>query len=111
MIRLTIILVKYNLIEGLKRRKSDMRVNLDLKAELIRRFGSQIEGAKAMGIAENRLSYIVRGHIQPSEREFQALEQGLGKTRVRMLLKKKASKGDAMLRLTHGEDKSSGQQR
>ncbi len=46
-----------------------MNVNLNLKAELIRRFGSQVEAAKAIGIPENRLRYIVRGHVQPSERE------------------------------------------
>jgi len=63
-----------------------MRVNLNLKAELIKRFGSEVEAAKAMGIRENRLSYIVRGHIQPSRREREALEQTLGKIKVKFLL-------------------------
>ena len=66
-----------------------MQVNLDLKAELIRRFGSQCEAACQMGIRENRLSYIVRGHAQPSEREHEALEQSLGKVAVQRLLKNK----------------------
>ncbi len=62
-----------------------MKVNIDLKAQLIKQFGSQVEAAKTTGIRENRLSYIVRGHVRPSERE--ALERALGKARVRRLLK------------------------
>ena len=65
-----------------------MGVNLELKAELIRRFGSQIEAAKAMGIRDNRLSYIVRGHILPSEAEGKALEHELGEACAQRLLKK-----------------------
>ena len=63
-----------------------MNVNLNLKAELMRRFGSQVEAARQMGIRENRLSYIVRGHTEPSERERKALEDSLGKALVRRLL-------------------------
>ena len=62
-------------------------VNLELKAELIRRYGSQIEAAKALGLAENRLSYIVRGHIKPSERERKALEDALGKAQMQRILR------------------------
>ena len=62
-------------------------VNLDLKAELIRRFGTQVEAANRLGIREAKLSYIVRGHAEPSEMERVALEQGLGRERVRKLLK------------------------
>ncbi len=64
-----------------------MSVNISLKAELVRRFGTQVEAAKAMGIRENRLSYIVRGHIKPSEREHKALAEALGKAHVRRLLR------------------------
>jgi plasmid maintenance system antidote protein VapI len=69
-----------------RRKEKTMRVNLNLKAELIKRFGSQVEAAKAMGIRENRLSYIVRGHILPSEAERKALEYGLGRACVQSLL-------------------------
>ena len=62
-------------------------MNLELKAELIRRFGSQIEAAVQMGIRENRLSYIVRGHVQPSKQEREALEAAIGRATVRRLLK------------------------
>ena len=64
-----------------------MEVNNDLKAEIIRRFGSQVVGADEMGIRENRLSYIIRGHAVPTEYEREALESALGPT-VRELLKK-----------------------
>jgi hypothetical protein len=63
-----------------------MSANIGLKAELIRLFGSQVEAAKATGIRENRLSYIVRGHVPPSEAERKALEAALGKTSVARLL-------------------------
>jgi hypothetical protein len=68
------------------------QVNLELKAELIRRFGSQIEAALQMGIREDRLSYIVRGHTQPSKRERVALERSLGQTTLSKLLGENAGK-------------------
>ena len=43
-------------------------MNLELKLELIRRFGSQIVAARTLGIRESKLSYIVRGHAEPSEK-------------------------------------------
>ncbi len=43
-----------------------MTINWNLKSVLVRRFGSQVEAAIRMGIRENRLSYIVRGHTIPS---------------------------------------------
>jgi len=61
-------------------------INWRLKEVLVHMYGSQVEAAKAMGIRENRLSYIVRGHIQPSRREREALEQTLGKIKVKFLL-------------------------
>ena len=53
-------------------------MNLELKLELIRRFGSQIVAARTLGIRESKLSYIVRGHAEPSEKERGALERALG---------------------------------
>ncbi len=63
-----------------------MPINWDLKSALVERFGSQIEAARELGIRESRLSYIVRGHVKPSERERKALEASLGKALVRRLL-------------------------
>lgn len=62
------------------------RINFQLKAELIRRFGSQIEAARILGIREATLSKIVRGYLEPSDRNRKALERGLGQTLVRKLL-------------------------
>lgn len=61
-----------------------MGVNLNLKSELVKRFGSQVEAAKQMGIRESKLSYIVRGHVQPSEREREALDRVLRGISVRL---------------------------
>ena len=62
------------------------QINFPLKAELIRRWGSQIEASHALGIREATLSKIVRGYLQPSYRNRKALERGLGQTLVRKLL-------------------------
>ena len=62
-----------------------------LKAELIKRFGTQVEAAKQMGIRENRLSYLVRGHVEPSEKERQALVKALGQKLAKKLLPKERS--------------------
>jgi len=65
-----------------------MSINWNLKTALVERFGTQVEAAKNLGIAENRLSYIIRGHIQPSTREREVLEKTLGKIKVKSLLGK-----------------------
>ena len=61
-------------------------MNVELKIELIRHFGSQVEAAKQLGIREAKLSYIVRGHAEPTEKERKALEQGLGSVLTKRLL-------------------------
>jgi len=63
------------------------KLNWNLKALLVEQFGSQISAANQIGIAQNRMSYIIRGHIQPSDRERRALERALGLTVVKKLLK------------------------
>lgn len=63
-----------------------MDVNLGLKLALIKQFGSQVSASRKLGIRESKLSYIVRGHAQPSDRERQALESALGRVLVRRLL-------------------------
>jgi DNA-binding transcriptional regulator YdaS (Cro superfamily) len=62
-------------------------MNLELKSELIRRFGSQIVAARALGIRESKLSYIVRGHADPSVKEREAIEQAFGPHLTNKLLK------------------------
>ena len=63
------------------------RLNWDLKTLLVEQFGSQISAANQIGIAQNRLSYIIRGHVQPSARERKLLERALGLAVVKKLFK------------------------
>jgi len=63
-------------------------VKLELKIELIRRFGSQIVAARHIGIGESRLSHIIRGHVEPSEKEREAIERVLGASLTKKLLKR-----------------------
>lgn len=64
-----------------------MSANLQLRAEIIRRYGGQIYLAHQFGIHEARLSRICRGHVKPLKAEREALERALGKARVRRLLR------------------------
>ena len=70
-----------------------MEINWALKSALVRRFGSQIEAARELGIRESRLSYLVRGHAKPSERERKALNRVLGRATVRELFDSNGSRG------------------
>jgi len=70
-----------------------MPVNIDLKVALIKRFGSQVEAAKQLGIRESKLSYIVRGHTNPSELERRGLERAFGRRFVRKLYPTSMRKG------------------
>ena len=63
-----------------------MAVNLNLKGELVRRYGSQFKASRALGIRESKLSYIVTGHSEPNERELKALEEALGRGFVKQTL-------------------------
>jgi hypothetical protein len=53
-------------------------MNLDLKIALIRNFGSQLVASRRLKIQESKLSYIVRGHSEPNEREREILKKALG---------------------------------
>jgi len=64
-----------------------MAVNLELKSALIKAFGSQINASQALGIRESKLSYIVQGHAEPSDREREALEEALGRKFVKRTLR------------------------
>ena len=70
-----------------------MSVNLNLKAEPIKRFGSQVEATKSLGIRENRLSYIIRGHTEPTEREQKTLGRCARAGNGAETIKKQLSKG------------------
>lgn len=61
--------------------------NLELKAEIVRHYGSQIEASKMLGIHVTRISHIIHGYIQPSKRDREALEQALGQRLATKLLR------------------------
>ena len=56
-----------------------------MRAAIVEKFGTQIEAANLLGIREARLSYILRGHVLPSEPERKVLEDNLGRELVRRL--------------------------
>lgn len=62
--------------------------NHGFKLELIKRWGSQIEGARAIGITNNKTSKLVRGHEMPSPSEWLKLEAALGKSPAHRLIKR-----------------------
>ena len=64
-----------------------MRLNTELRMELLRRYGSQLAAAKSMGIHENRMSHFVNGHSIPNAKEWQKLEAALGEERAHQLVK------------------------
>jgi hypothetical protein len=53
-------------------------MNIDLKVGLIRRYGSQIVASKKLGIGNSKLSYLVRGHAEPTQHERDVLKEALG---------------------------------
>jgi len=58
----------------------------ELKGALIRDFGTQIEASHILEIRENRLSYIVKGHVAPNQKERQILELHFGKPFIKRVL-------------------------
>ena len=54
-------------------------MNFGLKVALIQTFGSQIVGARRLEMVESRLSYLVRGHKEPTAEEREKLRLALGK--------------------------------
>jgi ribosome-binding protein aMBF1 (putative translation factor) len=77
-------------------------MNLELKIELIRRFGSQIAAAKKLGIRGSKLSHIVRGHEDPSEKEREVLERTFGPRLTNKLLKRSTAPAEHPGELAEG---------
>ena len=53
-------------------------MNFDLKIALVKQFGSQVRAARALEIAESRLSHLVNGHREPKPEEREILKAKLG---------------------------------
>lgn len=62
-------------------------MNLELKVELIRRFGSQAAAARALAMRESKLSRIIRGWEIPSKREIEIFERVLGRPLVKKVFR------------------------
>ena len=56
-------------------------MNTILKGHIVTQFGSQVVFAKKAGIPENKLSYIIRGHREPTQREMLIFEKFLSISR------------------------------
>ena len=63
-----------------------MAIRWRLKEALVEEFGSQVEAAERLEWREGRLSYLVRGHAQPSDQERADLEMIFGESLVETLL-------------------------
>lgn len=53
-------------------------MDFEIKATIVRKFGTQAQAALAMEIDESKLSRILRGYREPSERELAILRRVLG---------------------------------
>lgn len=69
-----------------------MAANFGLKGKIVQTYGTQTVGSRGMRISESRLSRIIQGHIKPSNRERQALENALGRSFVKKTLNSKNEK-------------------
>ena len=50
-------------------------LNLELKAALVRHYGSQVRASKELGIHERKLSRLIHGYDQPSPREREIIKK------------------------------------
>ncbi len=53
-------------------------MNIDLRVGIIRKYGTQVVAAKELKIREAKLSYLVRGHVEPNAHEREILRTALG---------------------------------
>ena len=56
-------------------------MNTKLKGHIVTKYGSQIVFSIKSGMPENKLSYIIHGHREPTERELLIFEKFLGISR------------------------------
>ena len=70
-----------------------MNINWELKSALVKRFGTQVEAARQLKIRESRLSYIIRGHAEPTELEQKTMEDVLGLDVFRRAIKTRKGGG------------------
>jgi len=61
-------------------------VNLELKAELIRQFGSCVSAAPQLRMTPSRLSLLIHRHIKPTQEERHAISRVLGRETAQRVL-------------------------
>lgn len=54
--------------------------NLELKIRIIRKFGTQTDFARVVGVREDKLSRLINGRVYPTEWEKEIIAQKLGAT-------------------------------
>ncbi len=64
-----------------------MKKDFALKAELIRKYGTQFNACRRLGIQPSRISALCRGSSEPSKRELNLLTRALGGDFVRRFFK------------------------
>ena len=77
-----------------------MATRFALKWILLEKFGSQVLASRKLGIRESRLSYLVRGHADPSDGEIKVFERILGRNVVARLFNRRLKLSD-MISFTH----------
>lgn len=61
-------------------------MNRKLKSEIVLRFDNQSDAAQALGLAESRLSRLIRERVRPSDREMKAFARVFGADKANSLL-------------------------
>ena len=60
-----------------------MPIRFELKNALAKKYGTQIEASRTLRIRESRLSYLVCGHVDPTDEEMKILRLALGRNLIR----------------------------
>jgi len=63
-----------------------MGANFGLKGKIVETYGSQTKMSRVTGIGEAKLSRIIQGHKEPTDREREAMEKALGRSFVKKAL-------------------------
>lgn len=61
-------------------------MNRKLKSAIILRFDNQGDAAQALGLAESRLSRLIRERVRPSDKELKAFARVFGAEKANALL-------------------------
>ena len=57
-------------------------MNRNFRVAIVEVFGTQIRASRKLKIRESRLSYLINGHVDPSEKEVEIIEAAFGRKRL-----------------------------